>query len=154
VGLLGLGRGGRLTGPDGPYRLVGDDHVRQVHVGAQDLVDLLVQDGLGPARLALIQFLTDAVDHPQARPKGGHDLLFEQGPVFADDVASLAVPDDHRLAAGIQQHARGHLAGERPFGLAVAILGAQPDGGAHKDLGHRQQQGERRKNRQVHRNVR
>ena len=64
-------------------------------------------------------------DGGQAGRESRFDLQIDRLVGFAQDMTSLAVPEDHVLAAEVQQHAAADFARERPLRFVVHVLCAQ-----------------------------
>ena len=65
---------------------------------------------------------------PMAQTVGGERLLAHVGVGLPVQAAALGMPNDDGVGAGIPEHFGREVACERPRGLGVAVLGADPRG--------------------------
>src|SRR5664280_868208 len=142
VCLLGLGRGGGLSRPDRPDRLVRERQVRRVE--PLDRGALPFQHRQRLASLALLERLADAEDHVEAGALGRLSAGAGGGVALAEVLPPLRVAGDHPAHPELGEHRRRDLAGERAAVLPVAVLGADRDLGAGRDQHGRGEQRERR----------
>src|SRR5207244_3534162 len=120
---------GRIAaGADGPHRLVGNDDL----AGAFELrngyrFDLIGDEGGSAPGVADALVLADAEHRSQPRLDGQGELARHDRVGLAVDVAALGVAGDDVRGAGVAQHRRGDLAGERAGFLIAAVLRADAD---------------------------
>jgi hypothetical protein len=139
-----------LTGTDGPHRFVGDHRVGKRLLAAQreHRVELLGDDALGGARLALGELLTHAQNGREISGQRRAELARDQRAVLAEQRAPLGVANDDVVAADITQHRARHLAGVGAGRLDGEVLGTKTHRAA---LQHGRSLGQVRK-RRAHRN--
>ena len=128
MGLSRLGGCGGLARPDGPDGLVGHHHLLGLVLfhRRQSPLKLAPQDLLHGALLPLLQQLSYAEDGGEAVGQGRLHLLGDELVPLAEDVAPLRVAQDHPLHPQLQEHGRGHLAGEGPRIPVIRVLGRHP----------------------------
>src|SRR5947209_7286665 len=116
--------GRREAGPDGPYRLVGDDEAGGACAVRQRAVELPIAYRKGASGLALRAGLANAHDRDEAGSPGCLRLGADRRVVFAMILPPLRVADDHRRRAGVGQHFGGQVARKGAGRLGPAILAA------------------------------
>ena len=84
--------------------------------------ELAAERRFGLAGLALVQCLAAAEDHVEAGGQGNPYLLVDERIGFAQIMPALAVSENNVLAAGIEEHLRADLAGERAFLRGIKVL--------------------------------
>ena len=118
------------AGSDRPDRFVGDDQAR--HLGRRQTREgsghLPTAGSRGVPGLALLERLADADDRRHGRGEDGGRLLAHVLVGLAEDLAPLGVAHDDVGHGHLGEHGRTDLARVGPFGLPVAVLGAQVDG--------------------------
>src|SRR5690606_7952514 len=125
---LSLLRGGRQAGANCPDRLVSHDRaIEGAHTQLlDDATQLALHDLQGLARLTLSQRLTDTQDRYQPARLGRRELAAQHRLAFAENLASLGMPDQHIRTTRISQLTRGDLAGQRALHrLHRAVLRTQ-----------------------------
>ena len=110
-----------------PDRFVGDAQSRQGlrRETSQAFDELAVEHGFGLVGVTLCQCLSHAQDHVEAGCQSYSYLLVDEGIQFTEDVAALAVSEDHVAATEIEKHRRANFARERAFLLGKEILRPQ-----------------------------
>ena len=118
-----LRRGG-LAGPDGPYRLVGDDPVgERLYADLfDDGIQLTSHHLFGDPLLPLLQYLTDTQDGPDTGGSGSGKLRRHLGVAFTEQGTTLRMPHDDIAALEIQQHGGGDLSGVGTGGMLADVL--------------------------------
>src|SRR5579885_2995429 len=116
------------AGADGPYRLVGHDHLRQ---GAgleppQRRGELPGDHGERVPRLAFGERLPDAQHRHEPREERRPDLAARVLVRLAEQLAALGVAYQGRPGAGLERERRRHGPGKGAFGLPVDVLDAHP----------------------------
>ena len=111
--------------------------------GGQRPAQLGVDDGLRPPGLALGELLADAQDRPQARLARPDELAADELVGLAGVAPPLGVADDDPRRQA-DEHRGAHLAGVRPGGLVVDVLGADGDAGPGERVADRGERHERR----------
>ncbi len=112
----------RAAGADRPDRLVRDDEALM----RRKRRDLPPEDTLHLARLALALGLAHTSDHGQPRLERGLGPQPDGLVRLAEVLPPLRVTDDRPLHTELEQHRRGHLAGESPLELPVDVLREHP----------------------------
>ena len=141
--------GRREAGPDGPYRLVGDDEAGGACAVRQRAVELPIAYRKGASGLALRAGLANAHDRDEAGSPGCLRLGADRRVVFAMILPPLRVADDHRRRAGVGQHFGGQLARKGAGRLGPAILAADQKLRAARARRKAHQQGRRRADHEV-----
>ena len=145
--LLRLLESRRLTGADGPNRLVGDDAFcggKRAHAG-KGLFDLRRDKILVSVRLTRFQRLPDANDGNQSRRDRRFGPFVDGLVRIAEILAPLGMADDDVLDAGVLQHGGGQLARISAAFFPMDILGAHADICGRPDFFGRQRQRRRRR---------
>ncbi len=127
------GRGG-APGADRPDRLVGDHRVGRRKPVGQRAAQLPADDGLGPAGLALGQRLADADDRDQAGTMRRGRFRRDRRIALPMVGAPLGMADDDVGRAHVRQHLGRHVAGMRARDGDGAVLPADRDAGAEREL--------------------
>ena len=127
--LLRLQRRGDLAGTDRPDGLVGDNDLFDVsrREAGQRAANLRGDDGVGAATLALLERFADADDRRETGDQRRLRLGVDDRVGLAEERAAFGVAEDHILAAQINEHRRGHFAGEGAARLVVHVLAAEGD---------------------------
>ena len=89
-----------------------------------------------PAGLALLEFLTDAEDGPEAVGEGEDNLFIEGGGGLVVVLPALGVAEDYILTAGRCEHCRRYLAGVGSLVLVSAVLCGEGCGSALDDAAY------------------
>ena len=134
VGLLGLLWGGSHAGADGPDGLVGDHDVAPVIDLLADSVKLSGVDDIGLTTLALIELLADARHNGKTVLGGNLNLVGNDLVALAEDMASLAVPQDDPVKTEVLDHLRGGLTSVGTVSVEGAVLGGELNLGAGESL--------------------
>ncbi len=85
-------------------------------------------------RSRCVERFADADDRDETRGQRGVRLLVDGLVGVAEQRAPLGVADDHVARAGLADHRRADLAGERAFALPVQVLRADVDRAAFRGV--------------------
>jgi hypothetical protein len=116
----------RKPAADRPHRLVGNDKVRRGRAIRHGAVELRAHDRKRAPAVAFAAGLADADDGAQSRPARGQSLALHIAIGFPVIAAPLRMADDDGAGAGVLEHFRREVAGERACRLGMAVLGADP----------------------------
>ena len=135
-----------LAGADRPDRLVREDQRRHGRGGksVEAARQLGRQHFFGAVAGAFGVGLADADNRLEARRERGLDAGVHGLVGLAEILAAFAVADDDVFDAGLLEHGRGDLAGERAGFGPVDVLRADLDVAAGGRLDHRRKRGEGR----------
>ena len=123
VSLLSLLWRGSDSSADGPDWLVSNDDLAPVLDLLADGSELSGVDLVGPARLTLVELLTDASNDLEVIVEGHLDLLGDSLVGLAEDVTALTVSEDDPVEASVLEHGGTGLTSEGTIAVDGAVLG-------------------------------